>query len=166
MSTTDISSAMSSPSPNPAAGEWRLEVVAVPVSDVDRAKDFYVNQLGWRLDADFNVNENFWVVQVTPPGSPCSVHFGKGITAAAPGSIDHMYLVVSDLEAARAQLVGRGVDVSEIFHLLPGEAPKPGRSGTTTSCAAASRSSTGCQTERSAPSGWRSTSGEPSPTRS
>ena len=126
MSTTDISSAMSSPSPNPAAGEWRLEVVAVPVSDVDRAKDFYVNQLGWRLDADFNVNENFWVVQVTPPGSPCSVHFGKGITAAAPGSIDHMYLVVSDLEAARAQLVGRGVDVSEIFHLLPGEAPKPG----------------------------------------
>ena len=126
MSTTDISSDMSSPSPNPVAGEWRLEVVAVPVSDVDRAKDFYVKALGWRLDADFNVNENFWVVQVTPPGSLCSIHFGKGITAAAPGSIDHQYLVVSDLAAARAELVGRGVDVREIFHLLPGEAPQPG----------------------------------------
>jgi hypothetical protein len=66
------------------------------------------------------------VVQVTPRGSLCSVHFGKGITAAAPGSIDHMYLVVSDLQAARAELIGRGVDVSEIVHMLPGEAPKPG----------------------------------------
>ena len=126
MSTTDISRDTSPPSPNPGAGEWRLEVVAVPVSDVDRSKDFYVNTLGWRLDADFNINENFWVVQVTPPGSLCSVHFGKGITAATPGSIDHMYLVVADLVAARADLVGRGVDVSEIFHLLPGEAPQPG----------------------------------------
>ena len=125
MSTTDTSSTMS-PTPNPEAGEWRLEVVGLPVSDVARARDFYVDKLGWRLDADFNVNENFWVVQVTPPGSLCSVHFGKGITAAAPGSIDHMYLVVSNLEAARAELVGRGVDVSEIFHLLPGEAPQPG----------------------------------------
>jgi catechol 2,3-dioxygenase-like lactoylglutathione lyase family enzyme len=119
---------MSAPAPNPRAGEWRLEVVAVPVSDVDRAKDFYVKTLGWRLDADFNVNETFWVVQVTPPGSACSVHFGKGITAALPGSIDHMYLVVTDVAAARADLVGRGVDVSEVFHQLPGEAPKPGPS--------------------------------------
>jgi catechol 2,3-dioxygenase-like lactoylglutathione lyase family enzyme len=126
MSTTDTSKTMSSPTPNPEAGEWRLEVVGLPVSDVARAKDFYVDKLGWRLDADFNVNENFWVVQVTPPGSLCSVHFGKGITAAAPGSIDHTYLVVSNLEAARAELVGRSVDVSEIFHLLPGEAPQPG----------------------------------------
>jgi len=126
MSTTDVSSTMSSPSPNPEAGEWRLEVVGIPVSDVERAKDFYVNKLGWRLDADFNINENFWVVQATPPGSLCSIHFGKGITATQPGSIDHMYLVVSDLEAARAELVDRGVEVGEIFHLLPGEEPKPG----------------------------------------
>jgi catechol 2,3-dioxygenase-like lactoylglutathione lyase family enzyme len=126
MSATDASSDTSSPTPLPRAGEWRLEVVGLPVSDVDRAKEFYVNTLGWRLDADFNVNENFWVVQVTPPGSLCSIHFGKGITALAPGSVDHQYLVVTDLTAARAELVGRGVDVSEIFHLLPGEEPQPG----------------------------------------
>jgi catechol 2,3-dioxygenase-like lactoylglutathione lyase family enzyme len=126
MSTPDISSGTEHPTPNPESGEWRLEVVGLPVSDVDRAKDFYVNTLGWRLDADFNVNENFWAVQVTPPGSLCSIHFGKGITAAVPGSVDHQYLVVTDLAAARAELVTRGVDVSEIFHLLPGEAPQPG----------------------------------------
>jgi catechol 2,3-dioxygenase-like lactoylglutathione lyase family enzyme len=126
MSYTDTSPDMSQATPNPGAGEWRLEVVALPVSDVDRAKSFYVNTLGWRLDADFNVNENFWVVQVTPPGSLCSIHFGKGITAAAPGSIDHMYLVVADVAAARAELVDRGVEVSEVFHLLPGQAPLPG----------------------------------------
>jgi catechol 2,3-dioxygenase-like lactoylglutathione lyase family enzyme len=125
MSTTETSND-THPTPDPVAGEWRLEVVGLPVSDVDQAKDFYVNKLGWRLDADFNINENFWVVQVTPPGSLCSIHFGKGITAAAPGSVDHQYLVVSDLAAARAELVGRGVDVSEIFHLLPGEEPQPG----------------------------------------
>jgi catechol 2,3-dioxygenase-like lactoylglutathione lyase family enzyme len=126
MSTTDASSGTSQPAPKPEAGEWRLEVVGLPVSDVERAKNFYVNTLGWRLDADFNINENFWAVQVTPPGSPCSIHFGKGVTAAAPGSVDHQYLVVPDLAAARAELVGRGVDVSEIFHLLPGEEPRPG----------------------------------------
>jgi catechol 2,3-dioxygenase-like lactoylglutathione lyase family enzyme len=126
MSTTDISSAASQPTPNPVAGEWRLEVVGLPVSDVDRAKDFYVNQLGWRLDADFNINESFWVVQVTPPGSLCSIHFGKGITAATPGSGDHMYLVVTDLEAARAELTAKGIEVSEIVHLLPGQDPEPG----------------------------------------
>ena len=126
MSSTETSGATPPPSPNPKAGEWRLEVVALPVSDVERAKDFYVNKLGWRLDADFNVREDFWVVQVTPPGSACSIHFGKGITAASPGSIDHQYLVVSDLAEARAELVERGVDVSETFHLLPGEEPQPG----------------------------------------
>ena len=126
MSTMDISSGTAGPTPDPRTGEWRLEVIGLPVSDVDRAKDFYINTLGWRLDADFNVNENFWVVQVTPPGSPCSVHFGKGITAAAPGSLDHMYLVVTDLAAARAELVAKGVEVSEIVHLLPGQAPEPG----------------------------------------
>jgi catechol 2,3-dioxygenase-like lactoylglutathione lyase family enzyme len=126
MGTTDISSESSKPTPSARPGEWRLEVVGLPVSDVDRAKNFYVDTLGWRLDADFNINPDFWAVQVTPPGSLCSVHFGKGITAAAPGSIDHMYLVVADLAAARTELVGRGVDVTEIFHLLPGEEPKPG----------------------------------------
>jgi len=126
MSTTDTSSDTAVPTPNPGVGEWRLEVVGLPVTDVDRAKAFYVDTLGWRLDADFNVSPEFWVVQVTPPGSLCSIHFGKGITAIAPGSIDHQYLVVPDLGAARANLVERGVDVSEIFHLLPGEAPQPG----------------------------------------
>jgi catechol 2,3-dioxygenase-like lactoylglutathione lyase family enzyme len=124
--TTDVSSTMSSPTPNPKAGEWRLEVVGLPVTDVGRAKDFYINTLGWRLDADFNINENLWVVQVTPPGSLCSIHFGTGITTAAPGSADHMYLVVTDLESARAELLAKGVEVSEIVHLLPGHAPEPG----------------------------------------
>jgi catechol 2,3-dioxygenase-like lactoylglutathione lyase family enzyme len=128
MSDTDTSPDMSQATPDPRAGEWRLEVVGLPVSDVDRAKEFYVNTLGWRLDADFNVSDSFWVVQVTPPGSLCSIHFGRGITAATPGSVDHQYLVVSDVQAARAELVDRGVDVGEIFHLLPGEAPQPGPS--------------------------------------
>jgi catechol 2,3-dioxygenase-like lactoylglutathione lyase family enzyme len=126
MSTTDMNSDTSHPTPDPVAGEWRLEVVGLPVADVDRAKDFYVNTLGWRLDADFNISESFWVVQVTPPGSPCSIHFGKGITAAAPGSLDHTYLVVTNLEAARGELVAKGVEVSEIVHLLPGQSPEPG----------------------------------------
>jgi len=126
MSSADISGDVSKLAADPQAGEWRLEVVALPVSDVDRAKEFYATTLGWRLDADFDVNEAFRVVQLTPPGSPCSVHFGRGITAAVPGSIDHMYLVVSDLEAARAELVERGVEVSEIFHLVPGQPPEPG----------------------------------------
>jgi len=94
-------------------------VVVIPVSDVDRAKRFY-GSLGWRLDADFPF-DNFRVVQFTPPGSGCSVQFGKNITPAAPGSAHGLYLVVSDIEAARAELVDRGVDVSEVFH-----AGKPG----------------------------------------
>jgi catechol 2,3-dioxygenase-like lactoylglutathione lyase family enzyme len=125
MTSTDTDTS-ASPTPDPVAGEWRLEVIGLPVSDVERAKDFYVNTLGWRLDADFNVSESFWVVQVTPPGSPCSIHFGTGITAMAPGSLDHTYLVVTDLESARADLVARGVEVSEIFHMLPGEEAQPG----------------------------------------
>ncbi len=93
----------------------KLEVVVIPVSDVDRAKRFY-GDLGWRLDADFVVGDEFRGVQFTPPGSPCSIHFGKGITSAAPGSARGLYLVVSDIQAARAELVGRGVEVSEVFH--------------------------------------------------
>jgi catechol 2,3-dioxygenase-like lactoylglutathione lyase family enzyme len=106
--------------------DMKLEVVVIPVSDVERAKRFY-GGLGWRLDADFAVGDAFRVVQFTPPGSPCSFHFGKGVTAAAPGSAQGLYLVVSDIEAARAELVGRGVEVSEVFHRAgPGKPPISG----------------------------------------
>ncbi len=110
----------------PGAGtvEFKLEVVVLPVSDVDRAKSFYMG-LGWRLDADF-VMGDFRGVQVTPPGSPCSVHFGRGVTTAAPGSVRNVYLVVSDIEAARAELVGRGVDVSETYHYDGDRKRQPG----------------------------------------
>ena len=106
--------------------DMKLEVVVVPVSDVDRAKRFY-GGLGWRLDADFAVGDDFRVVQFTPPGSPCSVHFGAGVTSAAPGSASGTYLVVSDIQAARAALIDRGVDVGELFHRAgPGKPPLRG----------------------------------------
>jgi catechol 2,3-dioxygenase-like lactoylglutathione lyase family enzyme len=105
--------------------DMKLEVVVIPVSDVDRAKSFY-GKLGWRLDADFVVSETFRAVQFTPPGSPCSIHFGKGLTSAAPGSARGLFLVVSDIEAARADLLARGAAVGEVFHRLPGEAPAKG----------------------------------------
>ena len=95
--------------------EMRLEVVVLPVSDVDRAKQFY-ESLGWRLDADFAGEGGFRVVQLTPPGSACSVIFGGGVTSAPPGSADGLQLVVTDIDAARAELVGHRVDVSEVFH--------------------------------------------------
>jgi catechol 2,3-dioxygenase-like lactoylglutathione lyase family enzyme len=98
-----------------AAVDMKLEVVVIPVTDVDRAKGFY-GDLGWRLDADFAVGDEFRVVQFTPPGSPCSIHFGAGVTSAVPGSARGLYLVVSDIQAARAELVDRGAEVSEIFH--------------------------------------------------
>jgi catechol 2,3-dioxygenase-like lactoylglutathione lyase family enzyme len=94
--------------------DMKLEVVVIPVSDVDRAKDFYTG-LGWRLDANF-VAGDFRVVQVTPPGSQCSVIFGSGVTTAAPGSTQGLQLVVTDVEAARSELASHGVDVSEVFH--------------------------------------------------
>jgi len=97
-------------------GEMRLEVVVVPVSDVDRAKQFYVDTLGFRLDADFPGPDGFRVVQVTPPGSPCSVIFGQDVTTGVPGAVQDLMLVVRDIEATRDDLVGRGVDVSEVFH--------------------------------------------------
>jgi predicted enzyme related to lactoylglutathione lyase len=93
----------------------RLEVVVIPVSDVDRAKKFYGN-LGWRLDADFSFDNGFRVVQFTPPGSGCSVQFGANITSAAPGSARGLYLIVSDIEVARNELAHRGADVSQVFH--------------------------------------------------
>ncbi|MCA1378174.1 MULTISPECIES: VOC family protein [unclassified Bradyrhizobium] len=95
--------------------DMKLEVVVIPVSDVDRAKKFYAN-LGWRLDADFAGPDDYRVIQFTPPGSPSSVIFGKNVTAAAPGSAQGLYLIVSDIEAARDDLRGRGVEVSEVFH--------------------------------------------------
>jgi catechol 2,3-dioxygenase-like lactoylglutathione lyase family enzyme len=93
----------------------KLEVIVIPVSDVDRAKEFYA-KLGWRLDADFASGEDFRVIQFTPPGSGCSVIFGKNVTAAAPGSARGLYLIVSDIEAARGTLLDRGVKISEVFH--------------------------------------------------
>ena len=95
--------------------QMRLEVVVLPVSDVDRAKEFY-ERLGWRLDADVVTDDVFRVIQLTPPGSPCSIIFGTGITTAAPGSADNLYLVVDDIEVARAELSEHGVQVSEVFH--------------------------------------------------
>lgn len=95
--------------------DMKFEAVVIPVSDADRAKKFYAG-LGWRLDADFSFDNGFRVIQFTPPGSGCSVQFGTNITTAAPGSARGLYLIVSDVEAARADLVTRGVVVSEVFH--------------------------------------------------
>jgi catechol 2,3-dioxygenase-like lactoylglutathione lyase family enzyme len=95
--------------------DMKIEVVTLPVSDVDRAKRFY-QSLGWRLDADFSNGDDWRVVQLTPPGSPCSVFVGKGLTTAVPGSVQGTFLIVDDVEATRSELVGRGVDVSEVFH--------------------------------------------------
>jgi catechol 2,3-dioxygenase-like lactoylglutathione lyase family enzyme len=112
----------------PARGmiDMKLEVVVIPVSDVERSKRFY-SGLGWRLDGDFVVGDAFRAVQFTPPGSPCSIHFGKGVTSAAPGSASGLYLVVPDIEAARAELVDAGVNVDEPFHVAgPGKPPQRG----------------------------------------
>jgi len=111
--------------PTAATVDLKLEVVVIPVSDVDRAKRFYTG-LGWRQDADFSNGDDWRVVQLTPPGSPCSIHFGKGITKAVPGSVQGTYLVVDDIEAARAELAGHGVAVSQIFHVDPATGRGPG----------------------------------------
>lgn len=100
---------------SPARVDMKFELVVLPVSDVDRAKEFYT-KLGWRLDADFASGDDFRVIQFTPPGSGCSIIFGKNVTAAAPGSAKGLYLIVSDIEAARRELLDRGVEVSEVFH--------------------------------------------------
>jgi catechol 2,3-dioxygenase-like lactoylglutathione lyase family enzyme len=98
-----------------AGVDMKFEVVVIPVSDVDRAKEFY-GRLGWRLDAEYDNGDDFRIMQFTPPGSGCSVIFGKNVTAAAPGSAQGQYLIVSDIEAARKELVAHGVDASEVFH--------------------------------------------------
>ena len=101
--------------PSAAKVDMKFELVVIPVSDVDRAKEFY-GRLGWRLDADFATGDDYRVIQFTPPGSGGSVLFGTNVTAAAPGSAQGLYLIVSDIEAARDELLGRGVEVSEVFH--------------------------------------------------
>jgi catechol 2,3-dioxygenase-like lactoylglutathione lyase family enzyme len=115
MSSVDVSSDSVAGSPPVKAGEMRLEVVVLPVSDVDRARRFY-ESLGWRLDADFTVDEGYRVVQLTPPGSGCSIIFGDGVTGAKPGTCEGLQLSVYDIDQARADLEGRGVEVSEPFH--------------------------------------------------
>jgi catechol 2,3-dioxygenase-like lactoylglutathione lyase family enzyme len=116
MTSTDprtVSSAAESPMPG--AVDMKLEVVVLPVSDADRTKRFYQN-LGWRLDADFVISDDFRVLQFTPTGSPASIIFGIGVSDAPPGSAERLLLVVQDIDAARADLVARGVNVSEVFH--------------------------------------------------
>src|SRR4051794_12638280 len=95
--------------------DMKFEIAVIPVSDVDRAKEFYA-RLGWRLDADYDNGSDFRVIQFTPQGSGCSIIFGRNVTAAAPGSVQGLYLIVSDIEAARRELVAHGVDASEVFH--------------------------------------------------
>ncbi|HTV12501.1 MAG TPA: VOC family protein [Acidimicrobiales bacterium] len=118
MSTTEDSSRGSSLAASTDGVDMKLEVVIVPVSDVDRAKEFY-EQLGWRLDADV-VDGDFRLVQFTPPGAGCSIQFGTNLTPASPGSAQGLHLVVSDIEAARDDLVRRGVEVSEVYHCATG----------------------------------------------
>jgi len=115
MTTTDTSSDEATDGATARKVELKLEVVVIPVADVDRAKEFY-GGLGWRLDADFPFDNGFRVVQYTPPGSACSVQFGTMMTSAEVGSARGLYLIVSDIEAARDDLVQRGADVSEVFH--------------------------------------------------
>ena len=125
MNSTQVESEALIDSTRACTVDMKLEVVVIPVSDVERAKRFY-GDLGWRLDAEFTKGDDFHIVQFTPPGSPCSIHFGKGVTPAAPGSAQGLFLVVSDIEEARAELRDRGVEVSKPFHLAPGEAPQSG----------------------------------------
>jgi catechol 2,3-dioxygenase-like lactoylglutathione lyase family enzyme len=115
MSTRPVRTNDPTSDPSVAAVAMKFEIVVIPVSDVERAKEFYA-KLGWRLDADYDNGKDFRVIQFTPPGSGCSVIFGKNVTAAAPGSAQGLYLIVSDIEAARADLLARGVAIGEVFH--------------------------------------------------
>src|SRR5215470_19119711 len=116
MSTKEVLNKDVASDTSPKSVDLKLEVVVIPVSDVDRAKEFYT-EAGWRLDADFRFDNGFRVVQFTPPGSGCSVQFGTKMTTAAPGSAQGLYLIVSDVEAARRELVARKVEVSDVFHV-------------------------------------------------
>jgi catechol 2,3-dioxygenase-like lactoylglutathione lyase family enzyme len=129
MSSSDVGSATSTEAAALSAIDMSLEVVTVPVSDVDRAKEFYLS-LGWRLDIDLVVSDDIRNVQMTPPHSGCSIHFGKGMTAMEPGSLDRLFLAVKDIDAARDDLISRGVDVSQVEEQPrpPGLPDLPGRS--------------------------------------
>jgi catechol 2,3-dioxygenase-like lactoylglutathione lyase family enzyme len=127
MSTIQEATQPTSEYPHKRQVNFKLEAIVIPVSDIDRSKSFY-GSLGWRLDADFAVSDSFRVVQFTPPGSSASIHFGKGLTSAAPGSAQNIYLIVTDIEAAHADLVARGAKVSNVFHRAgPGQPPLSGR---------------------------------------
>jgi catechol 2,3-dioxygenase-like lactoylglutathione lyase family enzyme len=128
MTSADESPATATERPEVGTVDMKLEVVTVPVSDIDRAKRFY-QSLGWRLDADIAVGDAFRVVQLTPTHSACSVAFGKGVTTDEPGSIQRLILAVYDIDAARADFVNRGVEVSEVFHLAGGRVPGPDPEG-------------------------------------
>ena len=128
MASTGVGSSASTEMPEIGTIDMKLEVVTLPVSDVDRAKRFY-QSLGWRLDADFVVGDEVRAVQLTPPRSGCSIAFGKGLTTAEPGSVQRLELVVADIDAAREDLISRGVEVSELFHrgesgFVPGPDPQ------------------------------------------
>ena len=128
MSTTDAGTDTSRPVPTPGTCDLKLEVVTLPVSDVDRAKAFYQG-LGWRLDTDMSVGDNFRVVQLTPPHSACSIAFGKGVTTGEPGSVQRLILAVDDISSAREDVGRCGVEVSEAFHLAGGRVSGPDPEG-------------------------------------
>jgi catechol 2,3-dioxygenase-like lactoylglutathione lyase family enzyme len=127
MAGTDVGGEPTSGSQSALGVDMKLEVMTLPVSDVDRAKRFY-QSLGWRLDADLAAGDNFRVVQFTPPHSQCSIHFGKGLTASEPGSADRQILAVTDIDAARDDLISRGVDVGEVYDQRPPGFDQQGRS--------------------------------------
>jgi catechol 2,3-dioxygenase-like lactoylglutathione lyase family enzyme len=115
MSTTEVRSDNATDKAVAAKVDMKFEIVVIPVSDIDRAKEFY-ERLGWRLDIDYDNGKDFRVIQFTPPGSGCSVIFGTNVTAAAPGSAQGLYLIVPDIEAARKEVLGRGIQISQVFH--------------------------------------------------
>jgi catechol 2,3-dioxygenase-like lactoylglutathione lyase family enzyme len=127
MASTDVGSEPADGTQSALGVDMKLEVVTLPVSDVDRAKRFYEG-LGWRVDADIVAGDDFRVVQLTPPHSQCSIHFGKGLTSSEPGSADRMILAVTDIDAARADLVSRGADVGEVYEAKPPGFDQGGRS--------------------------------------
>ena len=161
MNSVDTNSKSAIASPPVKPGEFRLEVVVVPVSDVDRAKRFYEG-LGWRLDAEVAVEDGYRLMQLTPPGSGCSIIFGEGVTSAAPGSAQGLHLAVYDIDAARADLIARGVEVSATFHDATGvfhhagtegrlDGPAPGHRTTARSPPSATRTATAGSCRRSRP---------------
>jgi catechol 2,3-dioxygenase-like lactoylglutathione lyase family enzyme len=125
MSTTQLDSTTATQTSDVAAIPMQFEVTTLPVTDVDRAKAFY-QRLGWRLDIDFEPAPGVRGVQLTPPGSSASIQFGENTNSMQPGSLEGLFLVVDDIEAAREQLIERGVDVGEIWHLEPGKGPVSG----------------------------------------